>query len=228
MSNLFSIFDPIVLSLPLNWLSALTLFLIFPRLFWLAKNQLFTTFLTLFRFLYGELHAVMGLFMTPGGTLICVSFFGFILLNNFLGLFPYIFTASSHLTLTVTLALPLWIGHMTMAWLSTPLAILAHLVPNGTPYVLTPFIVLIEITRRLIRPLTLSVRLAANIVAGHLLLTLLSNQATSPLMAITCLVLSALVLLSILESAVALIQAYVFSILSSLYVNEVNSFALSS
>ena len=104
---------------------------------------------------------------------------------------------------------------------------LAHLVPSGTPYALTPFIVLIELTRRIIRPLTLSVRLAANIVAGHLLLTLLSSQASNPLFSISFLVVSALVLLSVLESAVAVIQAYVFSILSSLYVNEVNSHHLS-
>lgn len=223
MSNLFSIFDPVVLFFPINWASALTLFFVFPGIFWVTKNQLFSTFSALFKFLFDELHAIGGLLITPGRTLICVSFFGFILLNNFLGLFPYIFTASRHLTFTVALALPLWVGHITIAWIFTPISILAHLVPNGTPYVLTPFIVLIELTSRVIRPLTLSVRLAANMVAGHLLLTLLSSQASSTFWTICLLVITALILLSVLESAVALIQAYVFSILSSLYVNEVNN-----
>ncbi len=117
---------------------------------------------------------------------------------------------------------------MFIACYITPINVLAHLVPNGTPYPLTPFIVLIEITRRLIRPLTLAVRLAANIVAGHLLLTLLRSQASNPLLLVSLLVISALILLSILEAAVALIQAYVFRVLSSLYINEVNSFALNT
>jgi F-type H+-transporting ATPase subunit a len=227
MTNLFSIFDPLVLGLPLNWLSAFSLLLLLPGIFWLVKNQLFTGLATTFSLLFRELNAVIGSRITPGGTMICVAFFGFIVFNNFLGLFPYIFTASRHLTFTVRLALPLWLGHMCIAWSTTPLPMLAHLVPSGTPYALTPFIVLIELTRRIIRPLTLSVRLAANIVAGHLLLTLLSSQASNPLFSISFLVVSALVLLSVLESAVAVIQAYVFSILSSLYVNEVNSHHLS-
>lgn len=105
---------------------------------------------------------------------------------------------------------------------------LAHLVPLGTPYPLTPFMVIIEIVRNVIRPLTLSVRLAANIVAGHLLLTLLSSQSLNPSYLIIALVLSALILLSVLETAVALIQAYVFSLLSALYLNEVNSFPINN
>lgn len=100
---------------------------------------------------------------------------------------------------------------------------LAHLVPLGTPYVLMPFMVLIESVRNIIRPLTLSVRLAANIVAGHLLLTLLRSQcAPARLLLISPLILS-LILLGVLESAVALIQGYVFRVLRTLYVNEVNS-----
>ena len=95
--------------------------------------------------------------------------------------------------------------------------------PSGTPYILIPFIVLIETVRSVIRPLTLSVRLAANIVAGHLLLTLLSSQAPpSRVFLITPVILS-LILLGVLESAVAIIQAYVFRVLRTLYVNEVNS-----
>jgi F-type H+-transporting ATPase subunit a len=93
----------------------------------------------------------------------------------------------------------------------------------GTPYILIPFIVLIESVRNVIRPLTLSVRLAANMVAGHLLLTLLSSQCTHVSFGLIIPLLLALTLLAILESAVALIQAYVFSVLSTLYVAEVDS-----
>jgi len=86
-----------------------------------------------------------------------------------------------------------------------------------------PFIVLIELVSSLIRPLTLSVRLVANILAGHLLLTLLRRGSTSASLAVLRIILVALFLLRCLERAVATIQAYVFTILSTLYVREVDS-----
>lgn len=94
---------------------------------------------------------------------------------------------------------------------------LAHSVPQGTPPALIPFIVCIETIRNIIRPGTLAIRLAANIIAGHLLITLLGNTGPS----ITTLMLNLLILtqilLLILESAVAIIQSYVFAILTTLY-----------
>merc|ERR1719438_591459 len=99
----------------------------------------------------------------------------------------------------------------------------AHLVPVGTPRFLIPVIVVIESVRNIIRPLTLSIRLAANIVAGHLLLTLLGSQGAN-LSFITLIVLFiSLYLLLLLEVAVACIQSYVFTILNSLYLNELIS-----
>lgn len=98
----------------------------------------------------------------------------------------------------------------------------AHLVPEGTPQALSPFMVLIEAMRRCIRPLTLAVRLAANLIAGHLLLALLTSGGTKARFT-TVLVVLVVFSLCVLETAVAVIQAYVFSILSSLYYEEVNS-----
>jgi F-type H+-transporting ATPase subunit a len=99
-------------------------------------------------------------------------------------------------------------------------------VPTGTPAFLIPIIVIIETVRNIIRPMTLSIRLAANIVAGHLLLTLLGSQGPmlSPVNLIFLII--GLYLLLLLEVAVACIQSYVFTILSSLYLNELirNSF----
>lgn len=97
----------------------------------------------------------------------------------------------------------------------------AHLVPQRTPVVLIPFIVLIESIRNVIRPVTLSIRLSANIIAGHLLITLLGNllaSSASITLAVMMIVQLALVRL---EIAVSVIQAYVFSILITLYVGEV-------
>jgi len=91
-----------------------------------------------------------------------------------------------------------------------------------------PFIVLIELVRSLIRPLTLSIRLVANIVAGHLLLTLLRSSITPCVGSVALgVTLGTLVGLSCLESAVAGIQAYVFRVLSTLYVREADSQPLS-
>ena len=109
-----------------------------------------------------------------------------------------------------------------------PVSILAHLVPLGTPYPLIPFMVLIELVRGVIRPGTLAVRLAANIVAGHLLLTLIGSLAPSLSAPLLICLLGGLVALITLESAVALIQSYVFSVLITLYVEEVNSKKIST
>ncbi|KAB1728998.1 ATP synthase F0 subunit 6, partial [Klebsiella pneumoniae] len=87
---------------------------------------------------------------------------------------------------------------------------LAHLVPLGTPPALMPFIVLIELIRNIIRPITLSVRLAANIIAGHLLLTLLGNQGLRANLLTLFIIIIAQVLLLVLEFSVAIIQSYVF------------------
>jgi len=165
----------------------------------------------------------LGGIKSQGLTHIFISIFLFITVNNFLGLFPYVFTASRHLTFTVALALPLWVGYIIYSTFLNLGRFLAHLVPLGTPYALIPFIVLIELVRRVIRPLTLSVRLAANIVAGHLLMVLVRRPMASIRLNFIGLVLAALLLLIILELAVSFIQAYVFRTLISLYVIEVNS-----
>jgi F-type H+-transporting ATPase subunit a len=94
-------------------------------------------------------------------------------------------------------------------------------VPQGTPSILIPFIVIIETISNVIRPGTLAVRLSANIIAGHLLLTLLGNTGNSLSYIIVSLLIFAQLLLLILESAVAIIQSYVFTILSTLYSREI-------
>merc|ERR1712039_488200 len=98
----------------------------------------------------------------------------------------------------------------------------AHLVPTGTPGALIPVIVIIETVSNVIRPGTLSIRLA-NIVAGHLLLTLLGSQGPNAQGIVLLVLIGRLILLLCLELAVACIQAYVFTILRSLYLNELRT-----
>nr|YP_009019478.1 ATP synthase F0 subunit 6 [Amphiascoides atopus]AHB52761.1 ATP synthase F0 subunit 6 [Amphiascoides atopus] len=228
MTNLFSSFDPSSwLSLSLNWLSSFLILLVIP----LSFNPLFSKFTKLIKVVklnvFKEFSAVSSKISSPGIMLPSLALFWFIALNNFTGLFPFIFTSSAHLTYACALALPLWLGHIIFKNSVEPNATMTHLVPLGTPPILMPFMVLIELTSNIIRPLTLSVRLAANMIAGHLLISLIGHSASPEFNFSIMGVGLALILLCVLESAVSLIQAYVFSMLSTLYFNEVNSSKIS-
>src|SRR5579863_8606542 len=96
------------------------------------------------------------------------------------------------------------------------------MVPSGTPTILMFFMVLIELVRNIIRPLTLSVRLSANIIAGHLLICLLGNFLIQFISISSSLILIVPVLLSFLELGVSIIQAYVIMTLITLYVTEIH------
>jgi len=100
---------------------------------------------------------------------------------------------------------------------------LAHLVPTGTPPALIPVMVIIETVRNFIRPGALAIRLAANMVAGHLLLSLLGGAGPIARPLIRLVVVTAIRILILLESAVAGIQAYVFTILRTLYLRELTA-----
>ena len=224
MSNLFSSFDPMIrllrISSRANWSSRLIIIFIFPQIYWILGSQVSKTFEKLVLYLEGELIAVFRVYFLPGTVFLFIGFFFFIIFSNFIGLFPYIFTRTRHLTITLTLALPVWLGRILWSIGYQYNNLFAHLVPSGTPGPLIPVIVVIETVSNIIRPGTLSIRLAANIVAGHLLLTLLGSQG--PILTSFFLwgLILGLILLLILELAVACIQAYVFTILRSLYLNE--------
>lgn len=224
ITNLFSVFDPSssIFSLSLNWLSTFLGVLILPLVYWFLPSRYTLIWNKITQTLHLEFKTLIGPAGFPGSTFIFVSIFSLILFNNFLGLFPYIFTRSSHLVFTLALALPLWLSFIIYGWVNHTQHIFAHLVPQGTPAVLIPFIVCIETISNVIRPGTLAVRLAANIIAGHLLITLLGN--TGPRLTITLLtfLLIGQIALLVLESAVAIIQSYVFAVLRTLYSSEVN------
>lgn len=221
--NLFSIFDPStnIFNFSLNWLRTFLGILFLPIIYWFLPSRIFLFWNKIFLTLHNEFKTLLGIYRFKGTTFIFISLFSFILLNNFLGLFPYIFTRTRHITLTLTLALPLWLSFIFFGWLNNTKHIFAHLVPQGTPSILIPFIVIIESIRNIIRPGTLAVRLSANIIAGHLLLTLLGNTGNSLSIILLSLLIFAQILLLLLESAVAVIQSYVFTILRTLYSREI-------
>nr|QVM79105.1 ATP synthase F0 subunit 6 [Oxypeltus quadrispinosus] len=222
MANLFSTFDPSTnFNLSLNWLSSMVGLLMIPTSFWLIPSRNIMLWNTILMKLHSEFKILTGSTF-KGSTLIFISLFTFILFNNFLGLFPYIFTSTSHMTLTLAMALPLWLSFMLYGWINNMIHMFAHLVPQGTPAVLMPFMVCIESISNIIRPGTLAVRLSANMIAGHLLLTLLGNTGTSLSFLMINILIIVQILLLILESAVSIIQAYVFAVLSTLYSSETN------
>nr|YP_009407566.1 ATP synthase F0 subunit 6 [Anabropsis carli]ASA68840.1 ATP synthase F0 subunit 6 [Anabropsis carli] len=224
MTNLFSVFDPStsIMNLSLNWTSTFIGLLMIPSVFWLMPSRYNIIWMTITSTLHKEFKTLIGSTGFHGSTFIFVSLFSLILFNNFLGLFPYVFTSSSHLTMTLTLALPLWFSFMIYGWINHTQHMFAHLVPQGTPPVLMPFMVCIETISNMIRPGTLAVRLAANMIAGHLLLTLLGNTGPSLSTSILTLLIIAQIALLTLEAAVAMIQSYVFAVLATLYSSEVN------
>nr|ATL15414.1 ATP synthase F0 subunit 6 [Callosobruchus chinensis] len=222
MMNLFSSFDPSTgLNLSLNWASSLIPIIMIPPMFWFIPSRINMLWVKINLILHKEFKILLN-HKSQGKTLMFISLFTLILFNNFLGLFPYIFTSTSHLVLTLTLALPLWLSFMIYGWTNNTMHMFIHLVPQGTPNLLMPFMVLIESISNIIRPGTLSIRLSANMIAGHLLMTLMGSTGTSlNIIMINILILTQILLL-ILETAVSIIQSYVFTVLSTLYSSEVN------
>nr|WGO57474.1 ATP synthase F0 subunit 6 [Perisphaerus sp. 3 ZQW-2023b] len=226
MTNLFSVFDPTtnIFNLSLNWMSTFIGLMILPWSYWLIPSRHFTQWFLIMMHLHKEFMMLINYknFMNKGSTFIFISTFSMIMFNNMMGLFPYIFTSTSHLIMTLTMALPLWLSFMIFGWMNNSYHMFAHLVPQGTPTLLMPFMVCIETISNMIRPGTLAIRLCANMIAGHLLLTLLGNSSMNSSMWMLILLILMQIMLLVLESAVAIIQSYVFTVLSMLYSSEVN------
>nr|QXF68521.1 ATP synthase F0 subunit 6 [Stagmatoptera biocellata] len=225
MTNLFSVFDPSsnIMNLSINWLSTLIGLLLIPMSLWLIPSRSTILWNLIINSLHEEFKLLIGKKMiNKGSTFMFISIFSFILYNNFMGLFPYIFTSTSHMALTLSLALPMWSSFMIFGWINNTKYMFAHLVPQGTPGALMPFMVCIETISNIIRPGTLAIRLAANMIAGHLLMTLLGNTGSNMMMSLIPLLIMTQLLLLTLESAVAMIQSYVFAVLSTLYSSEAN------
>nr|QDX17811.1 ATP synthase F0 subunit 6 [Bothriechis nubestris] len=146
-----------------------------------------------------------------------------LLLSNLLSLLPYTFTPTSQLSVNMALALPLWLATVITGLKNKFSPTLAHLLPEGSPTPLIPFMILIETVSLLMRPIALGVRLTANITAGHLLMTMVGSATISLINTYTTispLMLTLLFLLMLLELGVACIQAYVFVLLIILYLQE--------
>ncbi|MBN9549461.1 MAG: F0F1 ATP synthase subunit A [Alphaproteobacteria bacterium] len=154
------------------------------------------------------------------------SLFMFVLVANLIGLFPYFFTVTSHIIVTFTLAI-LVIGTVVVyGFAKHGLGFLKLFVPHGVPGLLLPLVVAIEVISFVSRPVSLSVRLFANMLAGHITLKVFSGfvVSLSALGAVgiagSVLPLAMAVALTALELLVAFLQAYVFAVLTCMYLND--------
>nr|QBZ38073.1 ATP synthase F0 subunit 6 [Bambusiphaga luodianensis] len=216
MSNLFSSFDPsTTLFISLNWISMMCILMILPNKFWvqesrnsMIKKMIMNKINQEMKFIYNNKQMLM----------ILKSMFLFILIMNLMGLIPYMFTPTSHISISMAMALPIWMTMILFSWINETNLMFAHLLPMNTPILIAPFMILVESLSNFIRPISLSVRLTANMIAGHLLMTLLGN-----INKINTIYLIFMIQVSLMmfEIAVSFIQAYVFSILMTMYSSEI-------
>nr|AHX97790.1 ATP synthase F0 subunit 6 [Elasmosoma sp. QL-2014] len=220
MLNLFMIFDPMMSYFSMNWVSLGLFVLFFPQKYWFFSSRLIFIYVKVLDLLWLEFSILSVNRFNKSNLLVFIALWLYVFYGNFLGLFPYVFTGTSHLVMSLSFSLPVWFSFMLFGWLKNSQFMFCHLVPLGTPTLLMFFMVLIETLSNIIRPITLAVRLAANMIAGHLLLTLLSMFI--PNLFIYMFIFVAQVLLLLLEGSVSLIQAYVFVVLLVLYMKETN------
>nr|YP_009571927.1 ATP synthase F0 subunit 6 [Kogia sima]QBH74662.1 ATP synthase F0 subunit 6 [Kogia sima] len=221
--NLFASFTvPVVLGIPI-----ITLIIMFPIIFFPTPTRLINNRVVSIQQWLTKLMSkqLMGTHNSKGQTwsLMIISLILFIASTNLLGMLPHSFTPTTQLSMNLGMAIPLWAGTVIMGFRNKTKASLAHFLPQGTPTFLIPMLVIIETISLLIQPVALAVRLTANITAGHLLMHLIGMATlaltnTSLLTALITFVI--LTLLTILEFAVALIQAWTAYLLVSLYLHD--------
>ena len=148
------------------------------------------------------------------------SLFMFVLFCNMIGMLPYSFTVTSHIIVTLIMALFIFIAVTIIGFIKHGFKYLSIFVPSGVPTVLLPLITIIEIISYLSRPVSLSVRLFANMMAGHTMLKVFGGFVVSLGVLGGWLPLSFSVALTGLEILVAFLQAYVFAILTCIYLND--------
>nr|QLD21896.1 ATP synthase F0 subunit 6 [Syntheosciurus granatensis] len=221
--NLFASFiTPTLVGLPV-----VILIIAFPNILFPSPSRLVNNRLVSFQqwLIQLVLKQLMTMHNLKGRTwsLMLISLIMFIGSTNLLGLLPHSFTPTTQLSMNLGMAIPLWAGTVITGFRHKTKASLAHFLPQGTPIPLIPMLVIIETISLFIQPMALAVRLTANITAGHLLMhliggaTLVLTSISTPTAMITFII---LILLTILEFAVALIQAYVFTLLVSLYLHD--------
>lgn len=210
MTGLFLSFDFSYSIFVLIWLRIVLL--VSPDRFWIIENKISNFFNTTLASFSKRIKSEFNFNYNSGFTWIFLSLFIYIYCFNLIGLLGYTYPVTRFYIFTGFLRLIFWTRMMIIGIINNLFKNLSHLITTGTPVYIMSFIILIEIVRILIRPLTLRIRLFVNISAGQVLLSL-ARWRTSYLI-------FGQFLLFILENIVALIQAYIFFTLTTLYLKE--------
>uniref|UniRef100_UPI0030E10C2B ATP synthase F0 subunit 6 n=1 Tax=Pilargis wolfi TaxID=3023926 RepID=UPI0030E10C2B len=228
LMDIFSSFDPHTnyiyssISPLLFWsLTGLSITLIHPS-FWINPNRGFWLISTPLEIMFSQSSRTLGLHI-KGFSSIIVPIFILLISSNLLGLVPYTFSSTSHLLMTFSMGLPLWLSLIISSMSHSPKMFAASLLPSGAPAWLSPALIIIESVSILVRPITLSFRLAANMSAGHIVLGLM-GMAASSLMFSSLTTFSTLMIIQVIytlfEMGICLIQAYIFCLLLTLYADD--------
>nr|QBP33746.1 ATP synthase F0 subunit 6 [Bombus kashmirensis] len=221
LMNLFETFDPSINNnIQLNWIYMFIPTILFPNMFWLSSSRIIMIYKLFIKFLFNEFKIIMTNMYIMNINLF-LSIMIYIMMLNLFSLIPYIFTSTSHLLFNLSMSFSLWLSFLIYSFFNFPIKALSHLVPLNSPKFLMNFMVIIELISLIIRPWTLSIRLSANLISGHLILILLNNFMMN-FMILSPITLMIQNMLLMLEISMALIQAYVFSILLTLYFSESN------
>lgn len=154
------------------------------------------------------------------------TLFSFILIMNLLGMIPYVFSVTAHICVAIGLSLSIWLGVTFLGFHLHGIQFLSMFMPQGAPIGLAPLLVIIELVSYSARAISLGLRLAANISAGHMLLAIIGGFGWTMICAGGVALIGSIIpvglifILTILELAVALIQTYVFTILTVIYIND--------
>ena len=179
-----------------------------------------------FRVVTGIIRLVEGLYgrtrraLIGGSARLFVGLFLFLVVVNLFGLVPFVFSLTSHLAVNGVLALSIWLRVVLMRLTYSFPSFLAHLQPLGSPSALNPFLCLIELVSLLVRPLTLAVRLTANLSTGHILMALLGAGFVGIPLLGEFLLLCLGLFYFMFEIGVCVIQGYIFTLLPTLYSDE--------
>lgn len=148
------------------------------------------------------------------------TLFMFILTCNLFGMLPYSFTVTSHISVTFALAMLVFLLVTLLGFALHGFHFLSLFLPAGTPWWLAPLMIVIELFAYMARPVSLSLRLAANMVAGHVLLKVMAGFVVSLAIYLKFLPIPFIIVLVGFEIFVAVLQAYIFTILSCVYLND--------
>nr|YP_004123335.1 ATP synthase F0 subunit 6 [Paranemertes cf. peregrina SCS-2010]ADD62168.1 ATP synthase F0 subunit 6 [Paranemertes cf. peregrina SCS-2010] len=176
LSDIFSSFDEQngnLVSSFIIWFFCIFFFFFFVSVLWIGSTRLLACVSLFVEYLWVQVVSSVG-GVIRGFSFFVVNFF-FLIFCNFLGLVPYVFSSTSHLIISFSVGFPLWFSLLLSSLFWSPVGFFSHFLPSGAPAILNPFLVLVETVSVLVRPVTLSVRLAANMGAGHIVIGLVGT-----------------------------------------------------